>query len=545
MLRRLGYVLRNTHLADRFVWLFLLVWTIIIGHFVWSEQLRSLSDDSVSYLIMGQYWSPWHVTPAAITDIYPWELYPPLFGWLLAISDAAWSMPWAHVLVVLLLAAAWQALFRLARAWSLNPWAAVALVIMLSLASYSLIHVQRILSENLYLLLSLLLLQRVEPMRGRWQALQVSGLLALLVLTRSMGLVMVCAYLLQQAVEALSLWRRSALQAGFAHYVRALMMVALPLACWLLWKELRPQLSVDRYHADLLKGLMAFDVSQPVVSASTLLGPQLEAMYSAWYSIWMAWWETGPHFAYIVVSLSGVLGGLGLIWRLNQNKLDAWYVAGSLALLIIWPYPGQMIRFCYVLAPFWLLYAMLVAQGLFTHVGARASVYAVNLLAVSMLLAVLPAVGHVVGRAHYPDTSQPWADIAEFYLRLDPVEARNDAGRQLAVLEDMKRIRQSTNDTDRIMWNSAGYIALLAGRYASYFPRSGDAREFVEKIRGSGVTHIYLSRFDPRRTTLDTNGLEIWPLLRGWTEPVWVRRSADGQTQAVLLRIRKYGSPTP
>ncbi len=543
--------------AHRWVVVYLLLWIAAVCWFVAGEQLHSLSDDSVSYLIMGQYWSPWHDVPAAITDIYPYELYPPLFGWLLAVTDAAWYMPWAHALVVILLGMAWYACFHLTRRWLNNAWAALAVVVLLSLASYSLIHVQRILSENLYLLLTFAVLWVAQapaaPSLSQWpsgdtlksnapqgvfdrQAILLATLLSLLVLTRSTGLVMVLAWFVQQFLQGLS--NNDGVMHRHKHWLRIASIGLIPIIGWLMWSWLRPDVTSDRYSSDLVKGLLSFNFDHSLESFSLLFLPQLVAIRDAWYSVWMVYWIEDYNFSYLIVSLTGLLGGVGLLWRLRSNQLDAWYVLGTLLLLSLWPYPGQMIRFIYVIAPLWLMYGLFMIQALARlSKHDRIGTISVNGLALLMLLAVLPAVGHVVGRATFPETEWAYSEIAEFYLRLDPVDARQDARRQLEVFADMQRIRESTNEGDRVMWNTAGYIPLLAGRYGQYFPATEDRADFLQQIADSSTTHIYLSRFNPRRTTLDNNELKIYALLQAWTQPLWVRKHADGQPDSLLLKI--------
>jgi hypothetical protein len=54
------------------------------ARFVWQPSLASLADDSVSYLVMAQVFSPYQAASPAVAEAFPREaFYPPLFPLLL------------------------------------------------------------------------------------------------------------------------------------------------------------------------------------------------------------------------------------------------------------------------------------------------------------------------------------------------------------------------------------------------------------------------------------------------------------------------------
>ena len=67
--------------------------------------IDSLYDDSVSYLLMAQWYSPWHAADAAVAAAAPLETYPPLFPLALALTGGAYDWRIGHVLVALAFAA--------------------------------------------------------------------------------------------------------------------------------------------------------------------------------------------------------------------------------------------------------------------------------------------------------------------------------------------------------------------------------------------------------------------------------------------------------
>ena len=47
--------------------------------FSWQPGLATFHDDSASYLVMAQAFSPWHAASPAVAAQMPYEKYPPLF----------------------------------------------------------------------------------------------------------------------------------------------------------------------------------------------------------------------------------------------------------------------------------------------------------------------------------------------------------------------------------------------------------------------------------------------------------------------------------
>jgi 4-amino-4-deoxy-L-arabinose transferase-like glycosyltransferase len=73
--------------------------------FLWQPGLDSLYDDSVSYLLMAQRFTPFHALEPAVAAAAAHEKYPPLFALLLAASGGAYDWRIAHAVVALCFAA--------------------------------------------------------------------------------------------------------------------------------------------------------------------------------------------------------------------------------------------------------------------------------------------------------------------------------------------------------------------------------------------------------------------------------------------------------
>ena len=131
--------------------------------FVWQPTLATFADDSVSYLVMAQVFSPWQAATPAVAAAFSREaFYPPLFPMVLALAGAAHQIAWAHVLTALLLAACLPLVYLLGARWLEDRRAAVAAVLCVALLPALWVNAKGILSEPLFCLLLLATLWALE-----------------------------------------------------------------------------------------------------------------------------------------------------------------------------------------------------------------------------------------------------------------------------------------------------------------------------------------------------------------------------------------------
>ncbi|MBC7802823.1 MAG: hypothetical protein H7Y16_03015, partial [Candidatus Parcubacteria bacterium] len=134
--------------------------------FVRQPGLASFADDSVSYLVMAQVFSPYQAASQAVAAAFAGEaFYPPLFPAVLALAGAAHDIAWAHVLTALLLAAGLPLAYVLGRHWLDDRRQAAAAVLCIALLPALWVNAKGILSEPLFCLLLLATLWVLEPGR--------------------------------------------------------------------------------------------------------------------------------------------------------------------------------------------------------------------------------------------------------------------------------------------------------------------------------------------------------------------------------------------
>ena len=189
------------------------------------------------------------------------------------------------------------------------------------------------------------------------------------------------------------------------------------------------------------------------------------------------------------------------------------------------------------LLPLLVLYALLAGQALAEHWRPTWGSWGGFGVLAAFLALVLPVMGFLLGRAGHADPpSWPYRETPVFYREPTLAQARHEAARHLALRADLRRIGESTRETDRIMIFEPNVLALLAHRRGMRYPSAADAEPFRRLILAQAPDYLYLSALHPRRTRWD--GLSLAAALDGIAEPLWVSYLPDGVTPAGIFYRR-------
>ena len=462
-------------------------WIAVASYLAWTlfrmamyPSLTSFADDSSNYLVMALHYSPWVPASPAIQAAWPLQYHPPLFPLLLAGTGAAHSFLAAHLITLVLGAAAivlfWRfSLFVLGD----TTWAMVLTMLFPFLPGF-LLGMQGILSESLYLLLTigfLLSAKREEPHPG--VRIATLSLLVATLLTRSFGVVLVGALIARAVFD----WKHS----------RAIAKSDLKLAvgAMLIFVALHLLLMPGGKgeYGGILQGMVRNGGELGWAGLSQYLLGQGTNLLDSWASFFLIYWRPGSPLFWVLLGLLATACA-GLVMRLRQNQLDAWYVLGSLALLMAWPFPGQMLRFLFPLVPLLLLHAAWAIKS----VGQRAQL-AGGAACLLLLVAVLPVHAFIQGRLSAAE-QLGLVPVYEWLRKPDYPFARQDLEVQNAMLGDFARLRESTSTADVVAYFEPSYVALLAGRKSIPLAFPPDF-----SVAGrDGATVILLTRLHPRMT---------------------------------------------
>jgi len=488
--------------------------------FVAQPTLASFADDSVSYLVMAQVFSPWHGASVPVAEAFAREgFYPPLFPILLGLAGAAHDIARSYAAGALLLAACLPLVYRLGRRWLESPWAAAIAAGVVALLPALWIQAKGILSEPLFCLL-LLGLFCVLDRPSRWPLLL---LMAGLALTRTVGLAVLAGY----AAWALTQWPLPP-----AERLRLLIPVLAGFAAYGAWLLVRPADVADENTRLLREHAQAFRLAD----AGAMLATQARSIAEAWVGSLMLFWVEGAPARVLLAGAVGVLAAAGLAMRFFAAKPDAWMVAAYLATYLVWPFYDQMVRFLMPVVPVLILYAFW-AVGSLKPLASRRSL-AQGVLALLVASLALPALGFMQSRRR---AEGPHAAMTDWYRRPGLDEARARAQVHVDLLDDMGEIRKRTKPGERVMWVAPAYIALLADRRGVPAPPSGLAPDAYRRaVREAGPDAIFISRYHPRDTIRDAAWRTASAALTGPRE-VLHERVRGGQVSAVLLRPSPEG----
>lgn len=496
-------------------------WACVL--FVAQPSLAGFADDSVSYLIMGQVFSPWQPASAAVSAAFAAEaFYPPLFPLVLGLAGAAHDVLRAHVLVALLVAAGLPLAYALGVRLLEDRRAAAAATVCMAALPALWINAMGILSEPLFgvlLLATLLVLDREGP-ATRARIVFVAVLMGAMALTRTAALPVIAVY---------ALWALSRRDQAWSARLQLAAPAAAAFAAYAAWVLLRPAETSDSYARILA------DHAWGGVVAGVMR--QAHAVAEGWIGSLLIYWIEGRPARAALAGLAGILALAGLVLRLRAGKADGWMSAAYLGVFLAWPFSDQMGRFLYPILPVMVLYAFLAVRRGVEALG-RPPLLGAGVLALFFLSLTLPAMGFIHQRAQSPS---PHARIVDWYRTAGLDAARARAQVHLDLFADLEEVRRRTDPADRVMWVTPAYVALLADRVGVKAPDDRLARDNYRKaVLDSGATHVLLTLYNPR----DTTRTDAWEagtraLLDG-ARPLHLRvREGSTVVSAVLLKVER------
>lgn len=508
-----------------------LAFALACAAFVWQPTLATFADDSVSYLVMAQVFSPWQPASPAVAAAFAREaFYPPLFPALLALAGAAHHTAWAHALTALLLAASLPFLYALGVRWLEDRRAAAAVVLCVVLLPSLWVNAKGILTEPLFCLLLLAtfcVLEAGEKLRGRLWI--VALLMAAMALTRTAALPLIAVY---------ALWVATRRGAAPGAKLRELVPVLAAAAAYGLWVLLRPAATADNYARIVLEhGGAVVGAQSPLTAIVASLARQADALAEGWVGSLLLYWVDGRPLRVFLSGAVGVLALAGVALRVRAGRADGWMVAGYLALLLVWPFYDQLGRFLFPVLPVLILYAFMAAARALQALG-RPQAVGVGVLALLLLSLTVPAMAFIHQRAQ-----SPWrhAEIVDWYRTPSLLDARSRAQVHLDLFADMDEIRKLTGAGDRVMWVEPSYLALLADRRGIAAPHSGlTPGAYREAVRASGTDFVFLSVYHPRDTLGDAAWRAGSRALMEHAKAVRVSTRDDGSSvTSILLKTGK------
>lgn len=266
---------------------------------------------------------------------------------------------------------------------------------------------------------------------------------------------------------------------------------------------------------------------------------QAQTLLDTWRTFFTVYWIDDLAFNSIVVLAMLASSAWVMVARLMSNQLDAWYVLGSIMLLLIWPHPGQMLRLIFPLMPILVVYAV---HGALRATQALPRKELVRLLAaIVVAMAILPAHAFMLGRIQFA-AERGLVPVYEIFRRPGLEAALNELVVQNQMMADFARLEASVSQEDKILYFEPAYVAILGNRIGVPAPAPVSAITYRELARRSGARYLFVTAMHPRQTRAGINGFSGVSNLDGWTEKLWCSVSVlDGSNVSCLFRLNAAG----
>lgn len=496
--------------AIRLSWLALLLYVCYwLGRLTFFDDLSSIANDSVNYIVMARYYSPWQEPGEAVRSVWPLQDFPPLFPLLLAVTNTAHSLLAAHVLVVMLGLASLVWIYLYGVQVLHSRVATMLAIAMFVLSPGFLLGMQGILSESLYILLGFLFLSscsvKIQPQYG---AVFLCGiLLGMAMLTRTIGFALCLAVMIYIATEAIT---RKRLPKGHVMIVPVGVVVYL-LISWLAGPER------ESHYIGVIQSLFS-GPGQEGTRYTAFSG--ILSIMEAWHTSWYIYWISEASARYIIFTLVLLLSLFSLVRRIRQNHIDAWYLLVYLSVLAIWPHPGQMMRLMLPVLPIMVIYSFdaflflssrlpykwnhkLIPAGAFT----------------ALLLVIMPAHAFIGGRLELAE-SGGLVPVYELFRKPDIHEATRDLHVQNRMLGDYRQIASQVPAGSSLYYAVPDYPVLLGNHVTMPIAHPLDPGQ-IDVMKNAGDAFLLMTELHPRKTRKGVSGFAGEEYLRGTAETTW------------------------
>ncbi len=327
--------------------IFLLYLLILVGFysfyflsFTLFDGFTTFANDAASYVLLARKWSPFFTPSIAELQTWPGFAIPPGFSWALAFTGTSESLWFSHLLVSVcmlfsIFVVGWMAYRKLG--WLIGGLLTFGLCLLPGTITSSM----GILSENLYLFLTLAVLllypfiKKNENASWIWYLLLLF-FLSLTILTRSVGIALVAAIFVVPVFDE-KLSRRQKI---------ILPIIALSsIVLWQLWGALDSQFHELTYNDILVSYISGGEAGY--IDVLEDLWQNIQINFLQILSSWNHYFSLSHSSVWFFIFSYGLflLCLIGLSLRLYQRKLDAVYLVFYLAILLIWRFPGEMMRF--------------------------------------------------------------------------------------------------------------------------------------------------------------------------------------------------------
>jgi len=459
-------------------------WLLALGFFLlaavyyawtWSHELAEFGGDNAIYILTAHYFSPWSEHSDVAAYFAKHSQYPPLFPFVLAIFGGGENLLIAHIITTTCLLLALVVFYNWLGALGFSAFHAGLAGLLVAILPGTYMEALSVHSENLYLLsslsglLAITLAEKTDRAAWYWMG---ALCIAAATLTRGVGVSLAAAFICYMAL------RRPPRALSY------IIVSIFPAVLWgLLWPKHGPSY------------LDSFNQKYSGLSLDALvshLGVQLHAM---WYG-WAGNFSASP-VGLPVMSVIGVICLVGAMYRIYQIRLDGFYVAAYLIVILVWPFPAEARRFIYAIMPVLLLQGLMFLRVVPGGEMLRRFIDYRVIMIFSIFLVALPALAlHASRFMHRPPENLAAYKHNLGWYALDPRVAQSNIAFDNALASHLRQIKSVVPGDSCIYSIKPSIVAFYADRISMIPPRENlDDEAFKNSLRQTGCRYFYLMGF--------------------------------------------------
>ena len=190
--------------------------------------------------------------------------------------------------------------------------------------------------------------------------------------------------------------------------------------------------------------------------------------------IWYGWVSNfaGSGIAQPLTGFLGVLCLIGMGQRVYLRKLDGFYAAAYLVLILAWPFPAEMQRFLFVITPVLLVQGILLVEQFPKMRVATTDLRLVYILFAAVFIIVIPDLALTCKRfvTPMPEELADYRRSSGWYY-LDPDEARISVAKSKALATHMQSLQTIVPQGECIYAIKPSIVGYFSGHVSLVPPR--------------------------------------------------------------------------
>ncbi len=496
----------------------LLFWIVVLSLYsswTWTSEINDYGGDSAMYLLTAQHWSPLGSHNAAAAHFASMSIFPPLYPLLLALFSAGDKWLIAHQITAFCGVAALFLCWKWLRISEFPMLESLAAIVLLATIPGFYLQALYIHSEFLFILFVALCIYAICLLErdGKGIHVVIAALAALgAYLTRSAGIALVAALIVY---FVLNRPRRE--------WPTVVTLTMAPVFAWMLLGQ--NSSSYFSYWSMQLSAVASGGITD-------FLAGQI-----AWISDGFGQNLNGPGSGN-TSAVYFLAAGCGVAWliRLWQRKIDALFLGAYFAILVIWPYPAERMRYLFPVIPILLVELLLVIHSLGWQSPRWNARIASRLTMLVIAITLLPNLILTLQRRFepLPASLESLRQSPEWFGPGSRDERLAAVFQSLSRRSSYQKIAAHVPEADCVYATKAPVAAILSGRMSLNTPLPDSSLGMKLDPDAAACRYVYMETFNS-----PTYAEHFYPLSR-WEADLQLLQATymlDGSEEKILMGL--------